>query len=530
MAKSEKQMLYKALAVFTVGACGSWLRTRCFGMISARVGKRLRRSLFKVILSQDTSFFDFDKENGGLGTAEMESCLGKDVDECTNAITSNFGNVLRFSSSAICGSIMVIRVGSTASTLRLACLGVSLLVAAVPASLLRKKDLDRTRGQHSYLLTASSERVLEKVRGIRTVVAFGREEFEAEAYGDMADSASRAEEQVSKAEAAYMGTLDLCLKGSTVCVAAYGSSLVRRGHLTAGQLTAFALYSSMAGMGLAGLLRSARSDWQSAAWRLLQILDRKKDQAGSGTGDQLSGPCRGHVKFENVGFAYASSAEPDSSLGPMILSNMDLEVKPGEAVVLMGPSGCGKSTTGRLLLGLYTPISGRITIDGVALTPSNASSLRSHMGVVEQDAPLWSCSVLENIRYGNLDATDSEVEEAARTANAHEFISSLAKGYKTVLGKGGLTLSGGQRQRLAIARAIVKKPPILLLDEATASLDADSETVVLDALKSAMKGRTVLAIAHNDATISQLANVIATMVPNTESKEGGCYVTSELAK
>jgi ATP-binding cassette subfamily B protein len=258
------------------------------------------------------------------------------------------------------------------------------------------------------------------------------------------------------------------------------------------------------------------------------MLERKSEvSVGSVPANNV---CKGHVKFEGVSFSYASSLEPGAPTGAQVLSDVNLEVKPGQAVVLMGPSGCGKSTTGRLLLGLYRPTSGRITIDGEVLTAANAKWFRSHMGVVEQEAPLWSCSILENIRYGDLEATDKDVEQAARTANAHEFISAMPRGYKTVLDKGGITLSGGQRQRLAIARAIIKKPPILLLDEATAALDADSEAVVLEALKKAMEGRTVLAIAHNDATITQLADVIATMVPNKESKEGGCNITAQLTK
>ena len=192
--------------------------------------------------------------------------------------------------------------------------------------------------------------------------------------------------------------------------------------------------------------------------------------------------------------------------------------------MVRGASGCGKSTLASLLLGLYKPTKGAVLIDGVEVAGYDREWLASQIGVVDQDAPLWSRSVRDNIRYGKLDCSDLEVEEAAKAANAHTFITTqLPQGYDTVIGKGGQTLSGGQRQRIAIARAIVKRPPILLLDEATASLDPEGEATVVDALRGCMVGRTVVAIAHKleayTATTSSSSSSSSSSSPSSSTSK-----------
>jgi len=208
------------------------------------------------------------------------------------------------------------------------------------------------------------------------------------------------------------------------------------------------------------------------------------------------------IKFESVTFHYPSRPAQAA------LSDFSMSVAPGETVAIVGPSGAGKSTVFQLLLRFYDPASGRIELDGVATRDMALHDLRQHVGIVPQDAVIFSTSALENIRYGRPGASDEEAKAAAKAAFAHEFISALPEGYDTFLGERGVRLSGGQRQRIAIARAMLKNAPLLLLDEATSALDAESERMVQAALESAMKDRTTLVIAHRLATVQQADRIL----------------------
>jgi ATP-binding cassette subfamily B protein len=208
------------------------------------------------------------------------------------------------------------------------------------------------------------------------------------------------------------------------------------------------------------------------------------------------------VTLESVNFHYPSRPAQAA------LSDFTLKVAPGETIAIVGPSGAGKSTVFQLLLRYYDPRSGRITLDGVATNEMDLQSLRGRIGIVPQDAVIFSSSALDNIRYGRPQASDDEVKAAAQAAFAHEFITALPEGYDTFLGERGVRLSGGQRQRIAIARAMLKNPPLLLLDEATSALDAESERMVQAALESAMRGRTTLVIAHRLATVQKADRIL----------------------
>jgi ATP-binding cassette subfamily B protein len=210
----------------------------------------------------------------------------------------------------------------------------------------------------------------------------------------------------------------------------------------------------------------------------------------------------GRILFEHVSFRYPS--RPDSAA----LDDFSLQIATGENVAFVGPSGAGKSTTFQLLLRFYDPAQGRICIDGVDISTADPQAVRSRVGLVPQDTVLFGATARENIRYGRPDATDAEIEAAARAAAAHEFIVKLPQGYDTFLGERGTRLSGGQRQRIAIARAILKDPPILLLDEATSSLDAENERAVQEALEKLMQARTTIVIAHRLATVLKADRIV----------------------
>jgi len=284
-----------------------------------------------------------------------------------------------------------------------------------------------------------------------------------------------------------------------------GTQAVLRGDISAGHLGQTVVYviilaSSAAVLGevYGDLLRAA-----GATERLMELLNAQSDIRSPAAPQRLPTVTEGSsIRFEQVRFHYPS--RPDTPA----LRDFDLEVRPGETVALVGSSGAGKSTVLQLLLRYYDPQQGRILIDGVPTQALSLDDLRGHIGLVPQDAVIFSASALENIRYGAPGATEEAVREAARAAFADDFISALPEGYHTFLGERGVRLSGGQRQRIAIARAILKNAPLLLLDEATSALDAQSERVVQAALDSAMENRTTLVIAHRLATVQKADRIV----------------------
>ena len=237
----------------------------------------------------------------------------------------------------------------------------------------------------------------------------------------------------------------------------------------------------------------------AAAERIFEVLDQDSEEADEAL-ESLPVPLKGNVEFKDVTFAYNGT--------DTVLNTMSLSVQAGEMVALIGPSGVGKSTVFNLLLRFYDYQSGTIRIDGKDVTTISRKSLREYMGFVPQETILFSGSVRDNILFGNLDASKQELEDAARIANAHEFIMELADGYDTEIGERGVQISGGQRQRIAIARAVVKNPPILLLDEATSALDSESENLVQEAMNNLMKNRTTFVIAHRLSTVIHADKIV----------------------
>jgi len=284
-----------------------------------------------------------------------------------------------------------------------------------------------------------------------------------------------------------------------------GTQAVMRGAVTAGHLGqtvvfVIILVSSVAVLSevYGDLLRAA-----GATERLMELLAVRSDIASPPVPRALPAQSGGAtVQLSNVSFRYPSRPQH------LALAHFDLDVGRGQTVALVGPSGAGKSTVFHLLLRFYDPASGEVRIDGVPVGELALDALRARIAIVPQDSVIFSADALENIRYGRPAATDAEVEAAARAAHAHEFISALPEGYRTFLGERGVRLSGGQRQRIAIARAILKNPPLLLLDEATSALDAESERMVQAALEAAMKDRTTVVIAHRLATVQRADRIV----------------------
>lgn len=373
---------------------------------------------------------------------------------------------------------------------------VVLVFAPLPALVGAWAAREQTQRERTLLdrWTRIYSRFNEVLAGIATVKSFAMEEEEGRRFLDEVD---RANGVVLRGVARDTGTgaaRNLVALGARAVALGVGAWLVLRGEATVGTLVAFLGY--MGGLfgpveGLTGVYQTLRKATVSLE-AIASILDAPETVQDAPDAVE-PGELRGEVRFEGVRFGYRE--------GEWILDGIDLEVRPGELIALVGPSGAGKSTLISLLQRLHDPVAGRVLVDGMDLRRLRQHALRRQIGVVMQDALLFNDTIAKNIAYGRPDASRAEIEAAARAANAHEFIMRLPDGYDTVVGERGGLLSGGERQRIAIARALLKDPPILILDEATSALDAESEALVQEALSRLVRGRTTFVIAHRLATV-----------------------------
>jgi ATP-binding cassette subfamily B protein len=344
----------------------------------------------------------------------------------------------------------------------------------------------------------------ESLDALDTVQAFGREKSAAKRFAEAVDMAFRA--SLTRIEArAIMTAMVIGLIFSGVAVVLWlGAQAVLSGTMTGGALVQFLFLSVMAAAAV-GALGEVWGDVQKASGameRISELLNARPSIAAPARPRPLPSPSKGEIAFDDVVFAYPG--RPDMPA----LRGLDLRVRSGETVALVGPSGAGKSTVLRLLLRFYDPQSGSIRLDGVDLREADPQQVRARMALVAQDAPLFSGSALDNIRYGREEASIDAIMAASRAAEADGFISALPQDYDTPVGERAKTLSGGQKQRLAIARALVRNAPVLLLDEATSALDAENERLVQQALHDAMTGRTTLVIAHRLATVQRADRIV----------------------
>jgi len=372
--------------------------------------------------------------------------------------------------------------------------------------------------QRQDALAASNVVVEETMQNIATVKSFTNENYESKRYKTFMQRVVETGIRTAINRGGFTTFLILGLFGGFVLVIWYGATLLKAGDIREGDLFSFVLYTGFIGGAVGGIgdLFGRLQKTVGATERIFEILDTEGELDLEVVPDHTT-RLRGEIQFSAVHFSYPSRKDVT------VLQGIDLHIRPGEKIALAGYSGAGKSTIAQLILQLYSPDSGTISFDGISSKLFEKRQLRDNMAVVPQEVMLFGGSIRENIAYGNTGASDSEIIAAAKQANAWQFIQQFPEQLDTIVGERGVKLSGGQRQRIAIARAILKDPAILILDEATSSLDAESEKLVQDALEHLMQNRTTIIIAHRLSTIRNVDRI--NVLSNGQIVESGNYQT-----
>ncbi len=482
------------VGIFLLQSITYFIRSYLLSFIGERIMADLRIKLFEHLQRLSLSFFNEKR------TGELVSRLTNDVSTVRAVLTSDISTAISQGLTFIGGFALII-----ITDWRLTLFMAALIPVGMGIAVFFGRRLRPISAQVQDQLARATTILEETLAGIRVVQSFTRENYEINRFRGAIEHTFTLAMKRTRISALFGPVISFIGFAGVISIFWFGGHEVLDGRLTAGQLFMFLILTlTIAGsIGQISGLWTGLQETLGATTRLFEILDTDSDIVERTDARPLS-QVDGNIRFEHVSFSYLD--DPHNS----ILLDVSFEAKPGEILALVGPSGAGKTTLVNLIPRFFDPHTGQVCIDGQDVRNLQVKSLREQIGIVPQETLLFGGTIRDNILYGKLEATQPELEDAARSANAHDFIVAFPKGYDTQVGERGVKLSGGQRQRIAIARAILKDPCILLLDEATSSLDSESEGLVQEALERLMHGRTSIVIAHRLSTI-QNANHIAVL-------------------
>ena len=482
-----------AIGIAFLLAIGTGLRYALVTRLGERVVADIRKAVFARMIGMSPSFFE------RIMSGEVVSRITTDTTLILSVVGSSASIALR-NMLMLAGGLGFMLATSVKLT------GLTMLIVPlviVPITVLGRRLRALSRESQDWIAQGSGN-AAEALSGVQTVQAFSNEGATRSRFDDIAESSyDAARRRISSRALMTMIVIFLIFSG-VVGVLWIGARDVRSGEMSAGTLVQFVIYSIMVA-GSSAALSEIWGELQRAAGateRLVELLEAEDAVSDPARPKALPEPVAGAVAFENVTFRYPS--RPDQRA----LDGFTLSVAPGETVALVGPSGAGKTTVIQLLQRFHDPDGGCVALDGISLDELRRADFRRHIALVPQDPTIFAASVLDNIRFGRLDASDAQVRDAAKAAEAHGFVSALPEGYDSLVGERGVRLSGGQRQRIAIARAILRDAPVLLLDEATSSLDAESERAVQEAVDALSRDRTTVIVAHRLATVKKADRII----------------------
>ncbi len=504
------------LMIVVILGFGTALRFYFVSWLGERVVADIRLKVQNNLLRLSPGFYEVNSPK------EISSRMTSDTAIIENVVGTTVSVALRNTLTGIGGIAFLLYLAPTL-TLDLL-IGIPLVIAPIvyfgrKIRVVSRTSQDRVADVGAY--------VSEVLSAMKIVQSFGQQNREGERFASVVEETFATARRRIILRAAMTSVVILLVFGGVTLVMWRGALAVQEGTITPGDMGFFVLTGGLVA-GALGSLTEVYGDLlrgAGAASRLAELLEARPDIAPPARPERLPEPARGSLSFRNVTFRYP--ARPETAA----LSDFTLEIEPGETIAIVGPSGAGKSTIFQLVERFYDPQVGTIRLDGVPLTSADPAEVRSRIALVPQDGVLFSANARDNLRYGKWDATDDDIWQAARAANAETFLRALPQGLDTYLGEGGTQLSGGQQQRVAIARALLRDAPILLLDEATSALDAESEQLVQQALDGLMQGRTTLVIAHRLATVRAADRIIVLDegriaeqgTHNALSKAGGLY-------